>query len=445
VRWILFIVAAACGETPAPVEREPAAQSGYDIHEWGLLGYQARSERATVMAASSPSLETIGLGGGGGYGVGYAPVIYAHLDGIEEQRFEAAVSIPESAVIETWPLSPNARWQVRAHTAATCRTSYPTRSDPPCDTVRDNFCEAMQAALYEASDGACLEVGDRTYDHLLYRAEVRRDALPFDVVREGDRFVVRAAANAPAAQLLYVRRSFTLRTAEVVTFAAPAAGQSMPLPEPGRTTDAAATVRDLWTELTRAGLTEPEATAFRAAWLDAIVPEERSPRFPAQARIRLSADVRPAADAVYYWLPRESADAILPLSFTPAPRSVSRALLVRISLDEERERAGDARSARIQSARGNGISGDVVRRVVTRYFGEIRFCATQIGIAPGTRLSLHADLLATGSIEHYSETVRTEPENELFAECAVDALRRWAFPPPTDGHASIDVDIVTTD
>lgn len=443
---LLSALLLACGPSEseeAEEERERSA-SGWEAHEWGLLGYEALAERNTAIAAASPIVETAGLTSEGG-GVGYAPVIYVQLGDARELRFEAAVTVPATAILETWPLSPNARWQVRAHSGA-CEFRYPDRSQPPCDSVRDGFCEAMNAHHYEASDGACLEVNGQSYDHLLYRAEVARDALPFDVVRQGEGFAVRSKANAPAGRLFRIRRSFALRTVQAVTFDAPPAGQSIALPEPERTTDATATLRTMLDELARAGLTEPEANAFRAAWSDAIVPEERTPRFPAISRMRLAPDVRPGGDAVYYWLPRESADAILPLSFTPAPRQVRRALLVRISLDPPRgpiERS-DARP-NIAGARGRGIPGDVVRRVVQRHLNEIRFCIQNLGVPARTRLTLHADLLPTGSIEAYSELARSEPENEAFAECALDALRRWEFPPPADGEASIDIDFSVAD
>jgi hypothetical protein len=458
----LLALLAGCGsETaeapraePEIAAREPEVQEApaYEAHEWGLLGYPALGQ-GPALAAASPLVESAGYGAGyAGGGSAYAPVLYAHLaGGARELTFDVSVGVDARTIVETWPQASGAGWRrVRAREAPSegCGASYPTIDQPACQSVRDQYCEAMNAHHYEASDGACLEVGGRSYDHLLYRAEVARDALPVDVAREDGAFVVRARGGDPI-RLVRIRRSFTLGTIEAVAFESPSSG-SIPLPEP-QPSDIIETQHQLYAELERAGLSEPERMAFRTAWSDAIVPERSEMRFPIAQRMRLAPAVRPPRDAVYYWLPRERADAILPLSFTPAPRAVRRALLVRISLDETEPvlppPSREVITTRVEvtrtSARGL-VSDDVVLRVVRRNLGQVRFCQQRLGAAVPSELTCHAELTPSGTPSGARCTLSVA--NEDVDECTSEALGRWAFPAPEPPEgASVDFTIALSE
>lgn len=438
--------------TPATPPPPEPLNGAYSIHEWGVLAYDAVSTDQTVVVAGSPWLRTtghgsrgtIGHGGGGGSGSGLKPVLYVHLaEGARGATFSATVLARHGTVIESWPLGTpttsddgqGVRWEGVVATADRARCdgaplAYPTFADPPCSTAPDHFCEAQNAREYETPDGACLQTGpDRYAKQLFYRASITRDGLPFDVVREGRRFVVRAREGAEPTTLVLVHRGPIPSMTRAVRFDAPAAGASVPVPTETEAEGAALVEREIFVAATRMGLSGPERVAFRAAWDHAI-----TARGQATGGWTLLRGAHPALrvpiDALYYWLPASRASAILPLTFEPAPTEVSRALLVRISLDPPRPPPGpeveNTLVMNVSSARG--LTTDVVRRVGSRHGNEIRFCG-ELSMNVRTRITMAWDIDATGATRVVEAA--TEPPNPELTECAVLTLGRWTFPAPT--------------
>src|SRR5262249_16928958 len=155
----------------------------------------------------------------------------------------------------------------------------------------------------------------------------------------------------------------------------------------------------------QAGLTEPEVAAFRSAWRDAIVSEQAPSHFAPPDVYRLDPTTQPRESSVYYWLPAELADRVLPLRFTPAPTAVHRPLAVRIGLSAPPTPAptlgprppGVVRF-RISGARAQGLAPEVVRRVVQRHLNELRFCYEQMQVTQPGRLVLDGRIDAHGAV-----------------------------------------------
>lgn len=141
-------------------------------------GARARHNRAWELPDSEPRAT----------GIAWKPVLYAHLYGVEEAAFSAAVTVPDGSVVEHWPdgeLSDGEggaqlRWpRVIASGDSCLHRTYPEIASERC-ALPDHFCEAAELELYETDDSACLEVADRRYNHLFYRADVP-SSVPLEV------------------------------------------------------------------------------------------------------------------------------------------------------------------------------------------------------------------------------------------------------------------------
>jgi hypothetical protein len=341
----LALALSACGSdaappTSAPPEPPPPTPR-WELHEWGLLGFAQGDDAAglvTVGTGPTPTPALLGHGSGSGSGQAYAPVVYVQLEGdTPEITFDLRVAVARDAVVEAWPGATiddhGATWTGVHATRATgpCGAVYPSAGDAHCASAGE-VCEAATGASYESADGACLAIGDAHADFLLYRARVLRSALPFDVSREGESVRVVAHDGAPAGRVLRIRRSFDDGSLSVASFDAPHAGESVVVPELSAA-EPQTTLADLARGMSDESLTAAEIDAFRAAWRDAIVPEDAPTRYPDATRAAIPCGARPAADAIYYWITGATADHLLPLEATPAPTATRRALLVRISLD----------------------------------------------------------------------------------------------------------------
>ena len=98
-------------------------------------------------------------------------------------------------------------------------------------------------------------------------------------------------------------------------------------------TDVAAGETALRSELERRGLTPPEAAAFLRAWSSDLFGVDTSdPAAPANTAVVVGGGRPTKSDLLLVWLERETVDAILPLTFSPAPTRLERAHLLVIDL-----------------------------------------------------------------------------------------------------------------
>lgn len=328
----LFALSAcsACGassapETPLTPEPPVAPEvASYEVHEWGLI----RGTMLDQVMLSGPHVDPVPVPVA-------KPVLYFHRAGVGALRVDVGVTIPNGRIVEHWPLVPGAAeplaWRGVEIADGNCAgSSYPSLGQPPCDAIHpSDACEAAGLATVETPDGACVRYGGAAFDHLFYRGEIRgAPALPLAIAREGD--ALRVTASGPGTipgSILRIRRS----TREVSVVPAPGPGASVALPPPGST---AATGADaLAASLRAAGLTDAEVGAFRRAWDASLFGGEIAsvttiPPVAAASPMPVGGELLPASDdAVLYVLPIERADALAPLTFSPPPRAVRRAIV----------------------------------------------------------------------------------------------------------------------
>jgi hypothetical protein len=326
-----------------PVASGETARTGsFAVHEWGLVDVNASAtdlaavRAIPIVARPSPHRTAAPA----------KPVLYVHLaDGVDTLDLDLEVQLTGGAMLEHWPLAERdgthtVRWSGVTARRGSCRGSgYPGRGDAVC-RVADGICEASELALYETSDGACLEHGGRRQNLLFYRGTASAAALPLTVTLGTNReLTVTRRDGAHAAgdiQLLRVLRSAADARVAAAVFSAGQTSVQMPtlaLREAcaphapavhgrGHTCDEvrAMEVADASEDLDRAfssiGLTDEERLAFERAWSAELV----------------RPGITGVADALLYVLPENAADAMMPLVIEPAPTEVRRAHLVRVNL-----------------------------------------------------------------------------------------------------------------
>ncbi len=342
---VALILVSSCGSDTAQREtsREMEASPSYDLHEWGLV-------------TSSPRGFEVGTGPGQRVTpdemlVVDKPVLYVHAT----SEFDLRVAVtprPGLQFAERWPVMTNNQWDVHV-TPGTCRGTYPESCTAP-----DGYCEVAELSLYETSDAACLRSGEQQLPLLFYR--LRQDGngpeLPVRVDTSSDEVIVRNESINDGVGALW-RVTWTGGSGTHATrVAIPATGQSVSVPRPtsGGVDAARTAVRaDLGTH----GLSPDETEAFMRAWDEAlfgaasvsdrreVADEEAADDEVADSPVavdevdRLS-DGLPAmsggpriADVLLYWLPMRDINALAGIDAAPAPRTLRRALLVRIDLN----------------------------------------------------------------------------------------------------------------
>lgn len=491
----LLVLVACGGEENESAATLPAAQTApssetsentqleaaYAIHEWGFIGqHYAAGEDELLTSRAVPSPEIVRLLGVGdqGFGFGGKPVIYVHLQGEGAvARFRASLSTA-GRFIEEWPHGENSTdsrltWDVEARRGSCSAVgNYPVAADAHCGGVADHYCEAAELAHYETEDSACLTVAGKEWNHLFYRAEVS-GALPLRVSKSDGTFTVHSSAAIPG-RLMRIHRTDDASGTHVALFDAPAAGESMTLPS----TDEAASVgiAALQAELRALGMSEDEASAFMTAWQPELfgnTPERSRVEMVGRPPLAL----QPKADALIYFLPMTTLDAMVPLDFTPPPTEVRRAVLMRIDLgtatpahtlgniglgESDRGESGTqgiglgnlghlghssppnpnyrppAWLMRLRQPSLNvdgALPEEVVRRVMRRHFNEARFCGDQHleGVGTEANIELRFDISATGAVRNASVTGGPGALNG----CLGAAVRRWTFPSPASGTVRV--------
>ncbi|MEZ4339643.1 MAG: hypothetical protein R3B82_23715 [Sandaracinaceae bacterium] len=198
--------------------------------------------------------------------------------------------------------------------------------EAPCSASRPRGLQAATLATVETDEAACLTFGDADFNHLFYRGEIRgAPSLPLEIAAEGSALRLTPSGDAPIpGSIIRIRRS----THEVAVIEAPPPGTPVALPPPYQPSQVGADA--LAASLRAAGLTDAEVLAFRRAWDETLfgtqVATAAGEAMPTTVAIG-GLLMPPSDDAVLYVLPRETADALAPLTFTPEPRVVRRAIV----------------------------------------------------------------------------------------------------------------------
>ncbi|MFK7999321.1 MAG: AgmX/PglI C-terminal domain-containing protein [Polyangiales bacterium] len=452
----------------------PEVETAYAIHEWGFIAqHYAAGEDELLTSRTVPSPEIVRLLGVGdrSYGFGGKPVIYVHLQGESTNvRFRASLSTA-GRFVEEWPHSEGSTptrlsWDVEARRGScSAAGNYPVAADEHCGGISDHYCEAAELANYETEDSACLTIAGKQWNHLFYRAEVS-GAVPLRVSKSDDTFTVHSSAALPG-RLMRIQRTDDASGTHVALFDAPAAGESRTLPS----TDMPASVgiAALQAELSALGMSEDETNAFMTAWQPELfgdTPERTQVEMVGRPPLAL----QPKADALIYFLPMATLDAMVPLDFTPPPAEVRRAVLVRIDLGTATPAHGLGAFDLGESDHGtNGTQGiglgnlghigpsspanpnyrppssmvrvrqrsldvegeysaAVARRIIRRHINEVRLCGDQHLEGAGTEanIELSFDISATGAVRD----ARVTGGPSALNGCLGAAARRWTFPSP---------------
>jgi hypothetical protein len=273
-------------------------------------------------------------------------VIYLHVDG-PPVEIAVDVGIPGGRILEVLPSAQVSddrhalRWPALVVGGPSCASSVRARaSDPEC-TTPDGYCEAVEDPEYDTRDASCIRVpGGATRNHLLYRGEVPRSALPLSVTlaepsRRAAPFAVSSASlhnvgrSATSGAILRVSRlaDETLGLTRYDDPVAPGATIALRAPGPPDAASPDAVREALRALVASRGLTAPEIDAFDRAWA------------PLVAGVRVSRDqavtqapIKPARDAIYYVLSDETANALFPIRIAGAQATLRRALVVRIEM-----------------------------------------------------------------------------------------------------------------
>ena len=455
-------------------EEAPAPSAAYAIHEWGFIAHHyADDESAPLTTSTAPAAEerqpTPQLSPGRIIEhAGGKPVLYVHLLGEGEVAHFTASLSTAGRFVEEWPESENSTptrlsWEVEARRSACSAIGrYPVAGSPHCFGIADAYCEAAELAHYETQDSACLTVASSNgaserLNHLFYRAQMPGD-LPLRVSKRGDAFSV-VNSDALPGRLMRIRRADDASATRVALFDAPSEGESLVLPS-SPDQPASVGIAALESELAALGMSEDEVGAFMTAWQAELFGDTAE-----RTRVEMVGSppmsLQPKADALIYFAPTTTLDAMVSLAFTPPPAEVRRAILVRVDLGEPSNAAApapghnavghsreslatlgsEARAMAPLVSLGAGlrpgevvVEGDlpleVVRRVIRGRVGEFRFCAERSPAPEGeTTLDVRVDVQPEGRVRN--AVVQNGPR-ELVA-CVQGVARRLRFPASESG------------
>jgi hypothetical protein len=469
----LAVVAAAlpaCGERARPPAEGATASAAeaprFELHEWGLIGYDALAEDARFAAAVSGGARRARAAAradriGDGFGSGGKPVLYVHTDA-RDLQVRVRVQIPGGEIVEHLPRAAHVdgttvTWPpVRASRGACPTTERVGLDDPHCRGLPDGYCEGVENPEFDTADAACLQTPDGArHNHLFYRGAVPIAGLPLRFARAsgGDGVEVAAQGAVPVSgKLLVVRLVPGHGDPHVVELVPPAPGAgpvTLPTDGPARSCDdARAALRD---GLRERGLTGPEAEAFLRAWGASLFGGEDAPggggsdgtAAASAGAAHPSRALAPSPYAAYYFLPEAALAERLPLDVEPAPARLARAMLVKADLRGAEPGRGllgagvDFDSVRVRYSApvvaGPRYSVDVARRIVTRHINAPRYCFVANGVTEGI-VAVEVALGPGGLVERAAAAPAPEacsfPGCTEVARCIEAALRRWTFPAP---------------
>lgn len=470
----LLLVLSACDDSPEATGQSQSTPA-YSVHEWGFLAHHfADGASNTRFVGATPgrfhrmhSGEGIGIGSLGARGG--KPILYVHLpEGVESLDLAATLTLGnEGSFTEHLPPGElngtTLTWNVTARRGScSARERYPSASDPRCREPSDGYCEAAELYAYETNDAACLRVGEADWNHLFYRAQAP-GTMPIRIESTHAGQLVHNDASAPIpSKLIRIRRHASIGDTRVHVFDAPAPGQSIPMPDATESaaSDASGALRSALESL---GMTGAETNAFMIAWEAELLGE--APDASERPAIQVGVpprELRSKADALVYFMPRESVDSLIGLELDPPPTDVRRAMLVRVDLNAHPESTiglgnlgtighGDsygvshARRAQVVQIRSGDLEvtgplpREVVRRFIRRYISHIRRCYEEAGNVGEGALTFQLQIDAQGSVT--TATLANNALSDAIGACVTRVARAWRFP-DSEGDVRVEQTLV---
>jgi hypothetical protein len=237
------------------------------------------------------------------------PVIYFYSPTAQNAR--VSVKFPQGVITEFYP-SPESdaaplsvaalRSQGWVHTM-----NWDVQMTPSHSEVFPNGGEASHYYAARATDATPIRVGAESEKFIFYRGVANFEA-PVRVLANGDSVLIVNANGREAlpAVILFESRKGRMGFTSLGSIAA-----HTTVAHPALTSNTAEIRAELHRMLVGAGLYPREATAMLDTWRDSWFEE---------------------GTRVFYLLPREKVDAVLPLQITPAPASVSRVFVGRMEV-----------------------------------------------------------------------------------------------------------------
>jgi hypothetical protein len=315
----------------------PATTAPYEVHEWGLIDVSSAGP-IEIGAGPGPVQRPVRT---------RKPVLYVHLlDGARELAFHARVALASGSIAEHWPpgvvsggsldwssvAARDERCGIDAGAGAPRELAARSASVAACDAP-DHICELGELPTYVTPSAACLAVGGASGPLLFYRGVTSALALPIKASRRADMTAVVSAtgplAGAPGQVLrLSTALSGPWPQGRVVVSRAPlpANGQSVELAVGTEEVVGPGERAALTSSIMQLGLTQDEAQAFVRAWGDDLFGRD------AAARDQGPPPGPRWQDVIVVALPPSCYGAISNLAFSPSPRAVRRAFLLRIDL-----------------------------------------------------------------------------------------------------------------
>ncbi len=364
-----------CACTPTAEAPTTSTTSGteaeiadYEVHEWGLLRSMRDGStevlRAGAVAPARP-IEIMAVD---------KPVLYFHARDPLTIR-DVSVHVDGGTIVESWPFvearAANGNADIAWHDVSLgalegCESSpLPTATVLPCSLLGGAFCESAGLAVVRTDDAQCVRTNGSVERFLFYRAQSHTFTPPLRFAREQAFEDVRVTNDGdhPIPGVIVRIWSDGTRTRTLIADPPPphesivighafedgtpadvdedddrpfdrrgAMDESMPAPivsGPGRD-GLRRTLREL-------GLTTSEVGAFMRAWDTTLFSNSGAHAGATTDGIAvtdmpvdvLSVDGDPAPrESFLYFLPEPATDGVATLQFSPAPRTVRRALAI---------------------------------------------------------------------------------------------------------------------
>lgn len=315
----------------------PTEGPAFDVHEWGLVSQSlapAQGEGARTDALRAPPVGGVAPPrppDSNRHPAPAKPVLYFHIAGeaTEVLTLDVTANVAGGRIVEHFPPGEQPRrgalaWRGVTVTPGACRGVYPGAGSAEC-RQGDGYCERAELALFETTDADCVRHGEFQGGLLFYRGADSPMTVPLTLSFEavGDATaafrVTHRGPHAVTGPWVLVRRGATRRATRVRVLEST---EEHPLTHIERAVEQPvdeAFLARFAAPMAEMGLTSEEIAAFRRAWDDAlfggVTVSEGAGRY-----------------ALLYWLPRGTIDDAMPLSITPAPRQVRRAMLMYLDL-----------------------------------------------------------------------------------------------------------------
>jgi len=311
--------AVSCQPTAKSPTDEKVAAADYEVHEWGLVRLGQLSEVAT---SAAPLPDPVRLDGGSiDLAVPKKPVLYFHRGPEFEDatRIDVELELAHGTLQEVWP-TPNAgpqpshgksfAWRGLELLSTPCGAEVvPAASSPACASLPAGaLCEAAELARYVTPSPTCLRTGGVDTPVLLYNGILKGPQPPLLFAPGPSGVALTNPGSHPVGPL------WALSDGRLYAFDLMVPSDSVRLIPGGGEPYAEALPKlrkDVAASLVSVGLTAAEADQFVAAWETDVLGDAPTWR-------------------VFGLYAQKTVDEMFPLTLTPPPKEVVRALFFTI-------------------------------------------------------------------------------------------------------------------